>query len=345
MTRILIETGFISNKVEGAYLNSEAGQNQMARAIANAILSYKKEYFGNGGDENNAIAKTLPADSSVPQPSKEVLSSTKIPTNPVKKVEDAPVVSQTPVVTEVAKPVVVAPNPVPVPVAVPEKKPSNTDDSSKLVYKIQFFATNKKRELIPSNFNGLEGVMEEIEGEFYKYSCGLTQDYNESKLTLSKVQQNGYPSAFLIIFKDGRKFSSKEVNEVLEIENNKAMNAQVVLATKAPIEIKKDSVKEKNVDTIPAPEKQVANEEEKIIYKVQILASKTLKDSQVFDSQGLKDVAVSYENSFYKYLYGATTDYNTSMVYLEEARSKGYNSAFLIAFKEGKKVAVEEPKK
>ncbi len=46
MPRVLIEMGFISNPKEGAYLDSEEGQQEIARAIANAIISYKKEYFG-----------------------------------------------------------------------------------------------------------------------------------------------------------------------------------------------------------------------------------------------------------------------------------------------------------
>src|SRR5690554_8136153 len=37
MPSILVELGFISNKEEGAYLTSEAGKNELARSIANAI--------------------------------------------------------------------------------------------------------------------------------------------------------------------------------------------------------------------------------------------------------------------------------------------------------------------
>ena len=53
MPRILIEMGFISNPDDGSYLDSEEGQNQTARAIADAIISYKKEYFGNGRDNDD----------------------------------------------------------------------------------------------------------------------------------------------------------------------------------------------------------------------------------------------------------------------------------------------------
>ncbi|NGY37988.1 N-acetylmuramoyl-L-alanine amidase [Flavobacterium sp. XN-5] len=46
MPSVLIELGFLSNKEEGEYLNSEAGQDEMALQIANAIIAYKKKYFG-----------------------------------------------------------------------------------------------------------------------------------------------------------------------------------------------------------------------------------------------------------------------------------------------------------
>ncbi|MFT5964341.1 MAG: N-acetylmuramoyl-L-alanine amidase [Flavobacterium sp.] len=46
MPSVLIELGFLSNKKEGEFLNSEEGQDQMALQIANAIVAYKKKYFG-----------------------------------------------------------------------------------------------------------------------------------------------------------------------------------------------------------------------------------------------------------------------------------------------------------
>lgn len=41
MPSILIEVGFLSNKTEGAYLNSAKGQTELAREIANAIKDYR----------------------------------------------------------------------------------------------------------------------------------------------------------------------------------------------------------------------------------------------------------------------------------------------------------------
>lgn len=46
MPGVLIELGFLSNKEEGAFLNSDEGQEKMAKEIAEAIIKYKNEYFG-----------------------------------------------------------------------------------------------------------------------------------------------------------------------------------------------------------------------------------------------------------------------------------------------------------
>ncbi len=57
MPGVLIELGFLSNKEEGEFLNSDEGQNKMAMQIANAIRSYKMEYFG---EETENILKYKP---------------------------------------------------------------------------------------------------------------------------------------------------------------------------------------------------------------------------------------------------------------------------------------------
>lgn len=61
MPSVLIELGFLSNKVEGKFLNSNDGQTKMARQIADAIINYKRKYFGTESDsdsyENNSNKK------------------------------------------------------------------------------------------------------------------------------------------------------------------------------------------------------------------------------------------------------------------------------------------------
>ena len=47
MPSVLIELGFLTNKTEGAYLNSLNGQKELADAIATAVIKYKNDYFKN----------------------------------------------------------------------------------------------------------------------------------------------------------------------------------------------------------------------------------------------------------------------------------------------------------
>ena len=42
MPSVLVELGFLTNKKEGPYINSKKGRSDMAKEIANGILSYKK---------------------------------------------------------------------------------------------------------------------------------------------------------------------------------------------------------------------------------------------------------------------------------------------------------------
>jgi N-acetylmuramoyl-L-alanine amidase len=41
MPSVLVETGFITNPQEEDYLNSEKGQNEVAKCITNAVKEYK----------------------------------------------------------------------------------------------------------------------------------------------------------------------------------------------------------------------------------------------------------------------------------------------------------------
>lgn len=181
MPRVLIEMGFISNQAEGAKLDSEDGQQEIAESIANAIISYKKEYFG-ANDNDNAI-----------KPSQQI--------EPVKTFD-----------TIVKKPTVKTPEvkkPEPKPVTKPETTPEAVT-SGVASFKIQLSASGKKLDLVPSNFNGLSTISMSSEGNLYKYMYGNTTNYEEAKRLLSQAKAKGFTSAFLIAFKNGKKVSVQE---------------------------------------------------------------------------------------------------------------------------------------
>ena len=169
MPRVLIETGFISNPTEGAMLDSEDGQQDIAQAIANAIISYKKEYFGS--NTNDIIEK------------------------PSKKMSAEPV-KETPPINQVDTTV---------------EKQEQKSETSSIVFKVQIAAVNKKLELIPSNFKGLKNIQSSTDnGQLYKYTYGETSDYDTAKKNLDEAKAKGYNSAYLIAFKDGKKISVQD---------------------------------------------------------------------------------------------------------------------------------------
>ena len=60
MPSVLIETGFLTNKSEGGYLNSQKGQVEMGRAIADAVVNYKNTVRGTIS-QTASISKPVPA--------------------------------------------------------------------------------------------------------------------------------------------------------------------------------------------------------------------------------------------------------------------------------------------
>jgi len=146
MPSVLIETGFLTYKKEGAYLNSSKGQKQMSEAIEDAILLYK-----NNLDQN--VGEYISID--------DEISDT--------------------------------------------NKPSLTFND--IVFKVQIAASSRKLETKPYNFNGLEEISREASGSVYKYFHGESSDYNEIKSLQTKAKQKGFNSCFIVAYKNGERKS------------------------------------------------------------------------------------------------------------------------------------------
>lgn len=177
MPRVLIEMGFISNKDEGAYLNSEDGQLNVAKSIADAIFRMKADHFGG----------TVP-----------VLDIQKSE-RPIKKDTIKKPVKETIVVKETTKEAIKA-----------VENRAAVLDKNKPVFKIQIKASKNLIELKSENFNGLDKVSMVLEGDYYKYLYGETNDYEVSKTLLTEAKTKGYDSAFIVPFKNGIKISLNE---------------------------------------------------------------------------------------------------------------------------------------
>lgn len=142
MPSVLIELGFLSNKTEGGYLNSSKGKNEMANAIAKAVLNYKKEYFQEV----------------------ETLESNTI-------------------------------------------EPTEVFNDKGIVFKVQLAASGRKLDTSPSNFKKLSPISREQSGSLYKYFYSAEASYETAKKRLEDAKSKGYTTAFIVAYKDGVKIS------------------------------------------------------------------------------------------------------------------------------------------
>ncbi len=186
MPRVLIEIGFISNPAEGAKLDSEAGQEEIAQSIANAIISYKKEYYGQS--ESDTAVKP----------------SQKMETEQTYKPTDSAMGTKPKATKSESKKPEVKPT---------EPKPKTEPEVSVATgvqFKVQLSASGKKIETTASNFKGLNGITVSEEGTLFKYFYGNSSNYEEAKRSLAEAKAKGYTSAFIIAFKNGKKVSVQE---------------------------------------------------------------------------------------------------------------------------------------
>ncbi|WP_142785949.1 N-acetylmuramoyl-L-alanine amidase family protein [Changchengzhania lutea] len=148
MPSVLIETGFVTNKKEGSYLNSKKGQQEISESIVNAILEYKKSLDNNIGD-------SLEAEDDILLPTEERI------------VND-------------------------------------------VIFKVQIAASSKVLEPRSYNFKGLTDISRIQVGSIYKYYYGNTSDYNKTKVMEQEAKKKGYTSSFIVAFKDGKKVALAE---------------------------------------------------------------------------------------------------------------------------------------
>ncbi|APY12592.1 N-acetylmuramoyl-L-alanine amidase [Seonamhaeicola sp. S2-3] len=87
---------------------------------------------------------------------------------------------------------------------------------------------------------------------------------------------------------------------------------------------------------------EIPKESNGIEFKIQIAASSKALETKPYNFKGLNEITRLKEGSLYKYYYGSTTNYETTKQLEEEARSKGYSSSFVVAFKNGKKIPLTE---
>ena len=78
--------------------------------------------------------------------------------------------------------------------------------------------------------------------------------------------------------------------------------------------------------------KNTKNTTSKTVYKVQLEAGSKKVETKPANFKGLKNISFKKEKNLYKYYYGNESEYDSCKKLLEEAKAKGYKSAFIVTF-------------
>ncbi len=173
MPSVLVETGFLTYKPEGAYLDSAAGQQQMGEAIASAILAYKSQISNTA-----TTASVTPTEKEVVQKETPAVVVAKPETKKIDKTTKPAVVKET------------------------------TGD--KVVFKVQIFASAKEVPLIAENFKGLNNISKESFNTLYRYFYGETQLFDYANRLKNDAISKGFKDAYLVAYKNGVRINVKE---------------------------------------------------------------------------------------------------------------------------------------
>lgn len=189
MPSVLIETGFLSNKSEGQYLNSVKGKLQMAASISKAISDYKlsvEQSFAT--NKSNTVAVT-PKDTSLDSDA-WIENNTDSQKKEIKK----KVTTLQKVATKAA----------------PTQYVQVEKFTPSILFRVQIAASKKFINPSPSNFKGLTAIeIMEID-EYFKYFFGKTSNYENAKALRVEAKNMGFEGCFITAFENGAPISLVE---------------------------------------------------------------------------------------------------------------------------------------
>ncbi len=225
MPSVLVETGFLTNKDEGAYLNSNKGQEEISTAIANAILKYKGATKANTlpavvSKKSDAAADaqkntSVEAIEKEKQAAEKVLAENKViekAKKPIASSQEEIVVDDKAIVAvsqrgEKSSDIITK--------AIDEKGAEVTNEKSvpgakeaertatNVVFKVQLMASGKDLTSDSPYFKGLNRISKEPYNKMYRYLYGETRSYREAEMMKSKAASRGFSTAYIVAYRDG----------------------------------------------------------------------------------------------------------------------------------------------
>ena len=142
--------------------------------------------------------------------------------------------------------------------------------------------------------------------------------------------------------KENDEFRNK-INEI--IRNTKSLEEEHKTKGSDVIQVKsKKDLSEIEVNS-DADKTDFETKNQEIIFKIQITSSSNRLSANSPQFKGLKNIWEYKHKGLYKYTVGNQKDLKSASVLQSECRSKGFTEAFVVAFKNGKRITVRDARK
>lgn len=209
MPSVLIETGFLTNRDEGRYLNSRKGQQEIGGAIAAAILEYRSTIRSN----STSLVASIPGNT--PDDTQE--AATPVEKEPGATADREKGLKDTEVQAEKKEAIGNAGDQREEEAAVKsasQGEPKYGEESG-IVFKVQLMAVTKEIPLTPANFKGLNTLSSEPYKNMYRILYGNTFSYDQAKLLQAGARQKGYSQAYIVAYRDGERIPVEKALQYL----------------------------------------------------------------------------------------------------------------------------------
>ncbi len=222
MPSVLIETGFLSNAREEAYLMTAAGQAEIAKAITEAFSDYKMIVES---PEYLQVSRPVADLAALPSAPNEVPSTTNRPARAQTVATTSPPARQ-PVETTPPTPAAATPSSKPATVfsnvykgpRVPVKENITIDNapggSTYLQFFVQLAASPNPQATTDTKWRSLPYVVEVIrEDNLYKYRARNFKSLEEAQEAKAFLRENGFADAFIVVYKGEERISMSQARK------------------------------------------------------------------------------------------------------------------------------------
>lgn len=202
-------------------------------------------------------------------------------------------------------------------------------------FSVQVAATKQPRDTkeLEEQLGVKTKVYERYDGEWYRYSVGHYDKMWRAKELRNTIRSiNHIEDAFIVVYRDNERIS-------LEEALNYAARTQSVVLVKEEPEVSKEDIEK----VYPLIRLDQSIPETGVIIGVQILSVRNDHyPLGVFSGiYGIdKNILVNVNSPWHKLIAVGFEDYNDALDYQEYARTKGFIDAFVVAFKDGKRISI-----